>query len=62
MTTTTIENTLDSAYFIPSESTGAKFPALQISQYKMLGLNDKLSLVLDPDALELMDLPQSQYM
>jgi hypothetical protein len=53
-------NELNSAYFLPTESQGAVYPAIQFSQYRSIGLTQELNLVISPESLELMDLDQAQ--
>jgi hypothetical protein len=53
---------LDAQYFIPTESKGAAYPAIQFSQYRSIALTQELSFVLDPEAAELMDLDQAAPM
>jgi hypothetical protein len=55
-------NELNSAYFLPTESQGAVYPAIQFSQYRSVGLTQELNLVISPESLELMDLDQALLM
>lgn len=50
---------LNTEYAIAQPQSGAMYPSLQMSQYKSIGLADKLSLVLSPESLELMDLTKA---
>jgi hypothetical protein len=57
------ELTLDAQYFIATETKGSAYPAIQFSQYKNIVISPeyktKISFVLDPEAVELMDLDQA---